>query len=193
MCLYLPPNPNPVSKKLIIESAILGAALIAINFVMYLIDMKLMFNTFLAIFLGLGSLGGAIWLAFRERGRQGGYMRYWDAWKTFVTIAVVVILMNNAYQIMMFKVVDPQMVEVYAEYTMETTVSMMETFGAPESEIEKTLTELENQDWDEQYSIGKMMLGLVIGIAMYAVFSFLWALIVRKDPPMVTEALDGDL
>lgn len=193
MSLYLPPNSIPLSKKLLIEAAILGTAIILINFVMYLVDGTLMFNTFLGIFLGLASLGGSIWIAFRERKRQGGYMNYWTGWKTFVLIAVVIIFINNAYQIMMFKVVDPALIEVYKEYSMETALTMMETFGAPEGEIEKALEEMENKDWASDYSIGKLLLGFVVGVAFYAVLSFLWALIVRKDPPAHIEALDADI
>ena len=57
---------------------------------------------------------------------------------------------------------------------------MLESFGVPEEEINKAITDMENEN---SYSFGNQLQSYVFQLLFYSVFGLLVSLIMKKNDP----------
>src|SRR5690606_5105229 len=62
-----------------------------------------------------------------------------QAFTTFFIAMLIGATLSTVYNLVLFNFVDPAAKETIQEISVKSTVSMMERFGAPESEIEKAV------------------------------------------------------
>src|SRR5690606_22063747 len=97
-----------------------------------------------------------------------------------LSVFVVETLLQTLFTYLLFNFIDTDFAAALNQISMEKAEEIMRKFGVPEADIEKALEQSRNQN---NYSLGKMLLGFFI----YCIFSFIFALIIaaiikKKQP-----------
>jgi len=158
----------------------LGGILAVITALIYAISIELLTKWWLGIILFFIALGIGIVSVAKTKSILGGYITFKDAFTSyFITIAIG-LLINVFVGILIFVLIDPDAAEFLQEKIIEISRSMMESFGAPEEEINKAIADMQNEN---SYSLGKQLQAYIFQLAFYSVFGLLVALIMKKKDP----------
>lgn len=133
--------------------------------------------------LGIGimivNLVVLIMLLVNTKKQLGGVFSFKEAFTTYFIAICIMILVGTLYNIVLYNFVDPAAKDVLKEQTIKTTVSTMQKFGAPASEVNKVVEKMEQED---SLSVGSLFTGMFIQLCVAAVFGLLLALIFRSRP-----------
>ena len=158
----------------------LGGILAVITALIYAISIELLTKWWLGIIMFFIALGIGIVSVAKTKSILGGYITFKDAFTSyFITIAIG-LLINVFVGILIFVLIDPDAAEFLQEKIIEISRSMMESFGAPEEEINKAIADMQNEN---SYSLGKQLQAYIFQLAFYSVFGLLVALIMKKKDP----------
>lgn len=174
---------NPYVKTNAIRFGLIVAAIgISYTLIAYLVDLKLLVQVYSGILLWLITLILLIVAVSKTRSMQGGFISFKEAFSTFIVGYIVSALVSVSFNILLFTVIDPQAAEELHELIIESTVSMMERFGAPEDQID---TQIEQMEQSNQFTIGSQLKSILWSIVVYAVIGLIVAAIMKKDRPYV--------
>ena len=145
------------------------------------------FNSTLIYTLWYGFLGMLLWLvlavfAARDtRQQQDGYANLVELLQTaFFTLAIV-IFTSNVFLYVFSNFIDLSYINTLKLSIIENTQALMQNFGAPDEEIEKAITALENQDFSMSFggtvqnTASNWVVGFVISLLVAAIMQ-------RKKP-----------
>lgn len=184
---------NTTEKQLVsgfkgssLKWGLIGSLVIIIySIILYVIDSALMVNMW-AGFVGLIVLIAVIVMNVKEvRNNQGGYISLSEALFAAFLVYVIASFINTLFNYALFNWIDPNLPVLLKEKTIETTVEMMQKFGASEDDINKTLAQL-----DEKMDVGSFSTqfwNFLKGSAFGFVISFIIALIMKKKRPVFEE------
>ncbi|MBX2829170.1 MAG: DUF4199 domain-containing protein [Flavobacteriaceae bacterium] len=159
---------------------IFGAILAGITAILYAVSLETLTKWWLGFLIFFMALGMGIVSVAKSKSLLGGFISFKDAFTSyFITIAIG-LLISVVVSIVIFNLVDPGAAEYLNEQIIEVTRDMMRSFGAPETEIDKALAEMEGKN---NYAIGNLIQGFFIQLAFYSVFGLLIALIMKKKNP----------
>lgn len=159
---------------------ILGGILAGITALLYAVSLETLTKWWLGIILFLVAMVIGIVSVAKSKSILGGFISFKEGFTSyFITIAIGLFIATIT-GILIFNLVDPGAAEYLQERIVEITRSMMERFGAPESDIDKAIADLEGQN---SYSVGKQLRGFIFQLAFYSVFGLLVALIMKKKDP----------
>lgn len=102
-----------------------------------------------------------------------------QAFTTFFLALVISLTIGTVYNLILFNVIDPGAKETIREITVKTTVSMMEKFGAPESEIEKAVEEVRKTD---NFAPAKLAVSYTVTLIVGSLFGLIFAAIFKSRP-----------
>ncbi len=153
----------------------------------YLIDLQILVNTFAGIGLWLVNMILLIVAVFQVKKAFGGYISFKEAFSTFILTYIISSLVSAVFAILLFAVIDPEAADNVQELIIETTVNMMERFGAPEESITEQVEQLEATN---QFSVVNQVKGFFTGIVFYAVIGLIVAAILKKNKPEFIDQLD---
>lgn len=155
-----------------------GLVVILYSIIMYVIDSSLMVNMW-AGFVGLAVLLIVLVMGVKEvRAGQEGYISLSEALFTAFFIYVIATLLSTLFNYVLFNWIDPNLPILLKEKTIETTVEMMQKFGASEEDINKALSQLDGKLDVASPSI--MFWNFIKGSAFGFVIAFIIALIMKK-------------
>lgn len=158
----------------------LGILMILITAILYAVNLDLMTKWWLNIILFGIILTFGIVSSMKSRKLLNGFISFKQAFSSyFITVAIGVIL-STVFSILLFNVIDPEAAEVLKEKIVQASVQMMENFGAPNSEIDKAVAVMNEQD---QFSLVSQLKSIAWQLLVYAVIGLLVALIVKKTDP----------
>lgn len=166
------------------HGVLLGGILAVLTTLMYVIDLELMTQWWVGIITFLLAITVGIVSIAKSKGSLNGFISFKEAFTSyFITIAVGLII-SVLISIVIFNLVDPEAAEFLKERIMEVSRNMMEKFGAPESEIEKALIAMQEED---SFGVIAQLKSYVFQLAFYSVFGLLVALIFKRNDPNVIE------
>lgn len=178
---------NADVKKIGIRFGLIISGLgIAYYLIPYLIDPALLGNTYYGIFLWVMKITNLILLVVgvaQVRKLFGGFITFKDAFSTYMVGAIISVAIVSTFTILLFQVIDPEVVGVIEEATITSAVDLMEKFGAQEADIEKAIVDIEAR-FDEQYELSKQLLAIGVSIVVNAIIGLIVGLILKKDQPM---------
>jgi len=126
----------------------------------------------------------AVFFCIDMRKKAGGYWSYsealWPILGMFLMNMTMVFLFTNLFG----KFIDPTYPAKMKEYTMESTMKMMESMGVDETTLEKTRASTEEsleKQFNPTFAQGVQAYGLVA--IMYFVFALIFALIFKRNNP----------
>ncbi|NND63474.1 MAG: DUF4199 domain-containing protein [Flavobacteriaceae bacterium] len=168
-----------VKKTAINYGLVLGGFLALLTVVLYAVSLESLTKWWLGIVIFLIALAVGIVSVAKSKSILGGFISFKQAFTSyFITIALGLFI-SVIVGILLFNFVDPEAAEVLKEQIVVMTESMMERFGAPQEEIDKAITKLEEED---SFGIGKQLQNYVFQLIFYSIFGLLVALIMkRKD------------
>ena len=158
----------------------MGLVSLAVTFIAYFIDSTLLASGYfalvgLAIFFGL-----AIYFGREYRSELGGYMSFGTAFN-FSFIAIIISgLIGLVGQILLFQVVDPELPGILADKSFQTTIEMMEKFGASADSLPPDQLEKMKQDTMNNFTLVGQLKGFGIGIIFYAIIALILGAILKK-------------
>ena len=167
---------------------IAAALTVAYTLIAYLTDLSLMVNPWTGIVLWVVGLIIYIMSVSQTKKAFGGFISFRDAFSSFILAYIIASLLATTFNILMFNVIDTKAAENLQEMTIETTVGMMERFGAPEQSIEETIEQMESSN---QFSVLNMVKGFFWGIMIYAIIGLIVAAIMKKNPIAGEDVLDS--
>lgn len=169
-----------VKKNAINYGFILGGILATITALIYAIDLELLTKWWLGIFLFLVALAVGFVSVAKSKDILGGFISFKEAFTSYFITMAIGLLINVFVGILIFVVIDPDAAAFLQEKVIEMSRSMMESFGAPEEEVNKALAEMEGKN---SYSLGSQLQSYIFQLVFYSVFGLLVALIMKKNDP----------
>ena len=155
----------------------------------YLIDLELLVNPYMGIGLWIVNFILLIVAVSTVKKSFGGFISFKDAFSTFLLTYAASALITALFSILLFSLIDPTAAERLHELIIESTVNMMEKFGAPEEQIETQVESLEN---NQQFSMVNQVRGFFMGIVIFAVIGLIVAAIMKKNKPEFIEHTEED-
>ena len=172
-------TPN-IKKSAANYGIILGVIVTLISVLVYSLAMDIMIEWWYGIIMFLIALTVGILSTAKAKSLLGGFISFKEAFTAyFITIAIGLFI-SVLVGILLFVVIDPDAAVTLQEKVIESTVGMMERFGAPEESVNEVITNMEGQN---SFSAGNQLQSFLIQLVFYSVFGLLVALIMkRKDP-----------
>ncbi|MCK0124289.1 DUF4199 domain-containing protein [Gelidibacter sp. F2691] len=158
----------------------LGILMILVTAILYAVNLDLMTKWWLNIILFAIILTFGIVSSLKSRTLLNGLITFKEAFSSyFITVAIGVML-STFFSILLFNVIDPEAAEVLKEKIIQTSIQMMQNFGAPESEINKAVAAMNEQD---QFSALNQLKSIAWQLLVYAIIGLIVALVVKKKDP----------
>ena len=171
---------NSIKSNAINYGLYLGGTLALLTVAIYAIDLSLMVNMWLGIFMLLILVGFGVVATAKAKGLLGGFLSFKEAFSSYFITVVVGTVLANLISYILFNFIDPEAAKQVSEMTVEATISMMEGFGAPAETIAQTVEQLENQN---QFGLGTIAKNMVWAFVIQAVIGLIVAAIMKKSNP----------
>lgn len=176
---------NPTIKSTASRYGLIIAAIgIAYSLTGYLVNLKLLVNTWGGIAMWLVNLILLIVAVSMVKRASGGFISFKDAFSTFILTYIIASLITSLFTMLLFAVIDPGAADKLHDLIIESTVSMMEKFGAPEAKIDEQVKAMQDTN---QFAIGNQVKGFFMGIVFYAVLGLITAAAMKKNRPQFIE------
>jgi len=160
-----------------------GISLLIFSLILYISGMEIYTNWLIQMLSFVIVIVFMIVGGLKVRAANGGFLSYQSSFIAVFTIAAVAMLIMTVFNIILYNFINPELGSIVKEISIEKAIEMMEGFGMPESDIEKSLTEMENMD--KQFTVGGQLIQYGKGLIFWAIASALFALIPRKNNPQV--------
>ena len=109
-----------------------------------------------------------------------GFLTFKEAFSAyFITVAVGIII-SQVVSFILFNFIDPDAAKEIQQITIDSTVNMMEGFGAPAESIAEAVEKIENTD---QFSVVSVLKSSAWSLVFQAVIGLIVALIMKKSNP----------
>lgn len=157
-----------------------GIILVFLNVLTYIAGPTILFSWWnsviqLAVFIVIAVLAG------KERKKQlGGYISFKEALQPVFTAFIIGTAIITVYQYILYKYIDPHLVDALKQNLLESTEKWMHKFKAPQEEIDKQLDELAKTDFN--VGLAKSFMDFLKGIIFYFAVAAIISLIIRKKP-----------
>ena len=117
----------------------------------------------------------------KAKGLLGGFISFKESFTSyFITIALGLVI-STVVSIIIFNFVDPDAALTLKEKIMDSTVEMMQNFGAPEEAIAEAVEKMEADE--NIFAIGKVLQSLAFQLIGFSVVGLIVALVVKKNNP----------
>ncbi|WP_299438815.1 DUF4199 domain-containing protein [uncultured Aquimarina sp.] len=119
--------------------------------------------------------------AIKSRKLLGGFISFKDAFTSYLIPIAIGTIISTIVSILIYVVIDPDAAAGITEQIIESTVGFMEKFGTPESEIEKAVAKMEEEN---QFGLLTQIKGWFWGMLIYIIIGLLACLAVKKKEPL---------
>jgi|GEM_PF-1389280 len=173
------PSIFSIGLKYGLISAVIG---LVIYFGLYFIDPGMIYTMVWKVMLVGLIIGGVImFFACKEyREDNNDAISFGTAFKLSLLVYMISAFVNiSSGQIM--KVIDPDLAEIEKQFSIETSVSMMERFGTPPDVIDEQIDQIE-ADLENQNPIMNIFWALVSSLVMGSIIALIVAAIAKRKP-----------
>jgi len=160
---------------------IIGLVSLVIYYVAYFIDAEMLSSAWLGFaMLGI-SLGLVIYFGIDFRNDLGGFMSFGVAFQFVFITFIISGLISTVGNILLFQVIDPSLPGVLADAQLESTLALMDRFGAGDQISSDQMVEM-RASFEESRSAFGMIKAFGISLIIYAILALiLGAIIKRRD------------
>lgn len=174
-----------ISKLSLKYGFILAAVSLVLSFTLHFINPVMMYTNFalpfivLIIFLVL-----LVFVGITIRREIGGFWTFGEAFKSFLIISLILALTAVLYNILLMKVVDPDLPAKAAAAIEESQRAMMTKFGMGNDEIDAALEKAGNMQEKLEPTLKNSFTSFGVSLAMYGFLSLILAAILKKKEPV---------
>lgn len=163
---------------------ILGVLAVALTFISYIVDSSLLAAWWLGfLFLGLFMVYIIIQgVKYRKEETEEGYLSYGKAFQYSFVVFAISGIFGTLARILLFEVIDPDLVGILTEQLMEQQIAMLESFGTPASTIDDQM-ETMRAATEEGMSTGGLLKGYLWAMIFYVICSLITAAFIKKSEP----------
>ncbi len=158
----------------------LGIALVLLTVLAYVFNLGLFSAWWFGISLLVLIVVWGIVATSKAKKTTSALFTFKNAFTAYFVTVLIGTFISMVVSILIFNLIDPEASQVIMENTIENTRAMMEGFGAPESEIEKALEKMKEEN---SFAPLKQLQAYAFQLVFYAVIGLLIALIFREKDP----------
>ncbi|MGY5848438.1 DUF4199 domain-containing protein [Salegentibacter sp. HM20] len=158
----------------------LAILLVILTVLAYAFDLSLFSTWWFGIALLVIIIILGIISVFKAKKASTQLFTFKSAFSAYFLTVFIGTFISVLFSILLFNVIDTEASQVILENTMESTRGMLERFGTPQTEIDKALTEMQNQD---NYGPVQQLKGYAFQLVFFAVIGLFIALIFREKDP----------
>ncbi|UKM64710.2 DUF4199 domain-containing protein [Flavobacteriaceae bacterium GSB9] len=158
----------------------LGILLSLITVLSYAINIELLTNMWVGIFILIAIIVIGIISVAKTKQAQNGFASFKEAFTSFFITVLIGLLISTFVSFLLFNVIDTEAAETLKQKTLEQTVEMMEGFNAPVETIDQAIEQIESQN---QYSIGNILKGLAGYLVLFSIIGLIVAAALKKSNP----------
>jgi len=178
--------PTMSIQKMGLRNGIVSGILsIIFTLVLYIIGGELMFKSSMQL-VGYGILIGImIFTVQTYRKAHGNYVSFRTAFGGAFSVSIIGMLLPFIFGYILYTFIDPDLTMRLKDYTVKTSIEMMQWFNMPEDQIDAALDAIKEQDYSPtlaNYAKGYVS-ALVIAALFAVVVAFVFWLISRKNEP----------
>ncbi len=171
---------NSIKSSAINYGLYLGGILSLITVAIWFIDINLMANMWLGIGLLLAIIAFGVVSTAKSKSLQEGLLTFKEAFSSYFITVAIGIAISSIVSMILFNYVDPDAANQIQQLTVDSTISMMEGFGAPAEAIAEAVEKIESQN---QFSILNTAKSLAWGLLFQAVIGLIVAAIMKRSNP----------
>ncbi len=134
---------NNYLQDIITNSLLLTSILIIYGLLIYVIDISLYVKWWYGISVLIISVALLIYFGINYRNSIGGILSYKDSFIYLYILSLFSALFQLIWGIIFFQVIDPELGDKLSQLVIESTVSVMESFGSGGEAIDATIEQLE--------------------------------------------------
>jgi hypothetical protein len=164
-----------------------GLILSAINFlitvVMYLVKPEMFASLWTLLIIFIVNFGFIIYSGISFRKKVGGYLTFGTAFLHCALVLFVATVIGTIVRIILFHVIDPQLVNFVTDTAIENTKNMMEGWNVPQDKIDETIDKMAD-DMPKQFAVSGMLISIFWpGLIYLAIFAAIGGAIAKKKKP----------
>lgn len=166
------------SQAAIKAGVVTGLILTVITFLCYFIDYELLVTTWLSLGSFVLYCALIIYFGIQYRTELGGFMNFGTAFQFAFVSLIIMLIINTLGSMVLFLVLDPGLGERMTDLSMESTLKMMDSFGAGDLPSEQ-MDEIRN-GIAEAYTGWGMIKGAGFMLVVYAILALILGAIIKK-------------
>ncbi|GAA4774508.1 MULTISPECIES: DUF4199 domain-containing protein [Flavobacterium] len=171
---------NEIIKKNGINYGIItGVISILITTIIYSTNLELFMSgwiTFLKVLI-FGAI--SVILISKTKKELKGIISFKDAFTTYFISILIGLALAIIFEIILFNFIDPSLKDTLKEMSIKFTAELLQKFGAPSSEINKAIEQIQKND---QFSIGQQIQGFFVYVVIASIFGLILAAIFKSKP-----------
>ncbi len=156
----------------------LGTLLALITVLAYAIDIGLLTNMWVGIFILIVIIVFGIISVAKTKQAQNGFASFKEAFTSYFITVLLGLLISTLVSYLLFNFIDTDAAEVLKQKTIEQTVQMLEGFNSPTDVIDQTVEQIESQN---QYSLGNIAKGLAGYLVLFSIIGLIVAAAMKKS------------
>ncbi len=158
----------------------LAILLSSVTIISYVVDLSILTNTWVGIALFVVIIVFGILSSLKAKSMQNGFISFKETFTAYFTTVVIGVLISAVVSIVLFNYIDPDAAEAIKQQVIEKATDMMQSFGAPQADIDKAIVEMQDQN---QFELGNQIKSLAFQIIFYCIIGLLIALAIKKTDP----------
>ncbi|MES2827890.1 MAG: DUF4199 domain-containing protein [Bacteroidota bacterium] len=173
---------NSLSIK---NGLIIGGISVVLSLVMYFVDPLMAFtNWWIGLVLLVVFLALLVYSGQTIRKEVGGFWTFGEAFKSFLIMGLIITAISTVYNVVLMKVIDPDLPARAGAAIDENTRTMMAKFITDEDQLEEALAKSGSGQSKLEINGKNLVTGIGVSLAMYGVLSLILAAIMKKNPPI---------
>lgn len=158
----------------------LGALLSGITVVAYAVNLDLLINMWVGIFILIAIIVFGIISVAKVKQMQDGYASFKEAFTSFFLTVLIGLAISTLVSYLLFNFIDTGAADILKEKTIERTVEMMKSFNTPSEVLAETVEQMETQN---QYSLGNIFKGFAGYLVLFSIIGLIVAAAMKKSKP----------
>lgn len=181
----IPQEEMSIQKQGLRNGVVAGLICIIYTLLLYILGGELMFNFWMSMASYVIIIGVMVYTVQSYRKAHGNYVGFRTSFGGAFPVGIFGMLLPLVFAYILYAYIDPDLTMRLKEYTIKTSIDMLQWFNMPEEEIDKQLDIIKEQDYSPNLlSYAKGYVGSLIFVALFAsIVSLVFWLISRKNEP----------
>ncbi|WP_434035383.1 DUF4199 domain-containing protein [Formosa sp. 4Alg 33] len=158
----------------------LAILLSAITIIAYVVDLEILTSMWVSAGVFIVIIVFGIFSTAKAKKAQNGFITFKDAFTAYFATVVIGVIISTLVSIIIFNFIDPDVADFLKQQIIEKSTGMMESFGAPQEQIDIAIAEMEKQN---QFAIGNQLKSLAFSIIFYCIVGLIIAFAMKKTDP----------
>ncbi|HLV13974.1 MAG TPA: DUF4199 domain-containing protein [Xanthomarina sp.] len=159
----------------------LGAALSLFTVFAYAVNLDLFTKWWYGIALMILVIVFGIISSMTSKKLKGGFINFKEAFTSYFIAIALGIVISSVVSFLVFNVIDPEAAKLLQEKILDSQVTMMRGFGAPEDAIAEVVEQLEKEE--NMFALSKVLQSIAFQLVGFSVVGLIVALVVKKEDP----------